>query len=429
MKISPARTAAFDILLRIETERAYSSVLLPAFEENLSQVDRSLCHQLVLGTLRRQMYFDRVIDMVSGGKKIDVEIRIALRLAIYQLGYLSKIPQHSAVNESVNLVGRARKTSAKGFVNAILRRISRENFELTFVDGIDRLSVETSHPEWLIRKWVGDFGIEAATQIAAANNTIPAAAFRIIGNDEEKTERLIADSRKSANIEGCYLAERGDSELSDLAAETNIYLQDEASQMVAQAVHIPDGGRFLDVCASPGGKTGLVGERAGTSAKLVAGDLHWSRAKFLQDNCRRQRVDFVDVIQHDAEGSLPFDDFSFDVVLVDAPCSGTGTIRRNPEIRYSLGSEDLVELPNKQLSILKNASNVVRVGGSVIYSTCSLERDENEVVCERFLNENDNFEVFTPDVPKKFTLDSQFARTWPHRDGMDGFFIAAFRRK
>ena len=150
MKISPARIAAFDILLRVENDRAFSSVLLPAFEEGLSPADRGLCHELVLGTLRRQIYLDRAIDTLSHGKRLDIAVRVAVRLGLYQLLYLDRIPDHSAVNESVNLIQRAKKTSAKGFVNAILRRAVRELPAVNYADDLERLSVETSHPRWLL---------------------------------------------------------------------------------------------------------------------------------------------------------------------------------------------------------------------------------------------------------------------------------------
>ena len=186
---------------------------------------------------------------------------------------------------------------------------------------------------------------------------------------------------------------------------------------------------FLDVCASPGGKTGLIAQRFASSATLVgAGDLYWPRVEYLRDNCARQGVEFVNVIQYEATDALPFADETFDVILVDAPCSGTGTIRHNPEIRYFLKPEDFVELSIKQLNILTNASKVLKRGGSLIYSTCSLEKEENELVARRFLSENSSFSITDSNVAEKFRTDDGFARTCLHRDGMDGFFIAEFRR-
>lgn len=429
MNISPARAAAFDVLLRVETEKAFSSVLLPIYEDTLSPADSSLCHKLTLGSLRRQIYLDRAIDQFAGVKKLDAAVRVALRLGLYQLLFLNKVPNYSAINESVGLVQRAKKTSAKGFVNAILRRATRETLTLYYADEIERISVETSHPRWLIEKWALEFGIDEAEQLAKANNDIPQAAFRLTRSDENIDPAITSSWQRSEFINGCFTSEKADQALRDLETEGTVYFQEVASQMVAQAVVISDRGMFLDVCASPGGKTGLIAQRFASGMKLIAaGDLHWPRVEYLRDNCARQGVDFVNLIQYDATDALPFADETFDVILVDAPCSGTGTIRHNPEIRYFLKPEDFAELSQKQLNILTNASKVLIRGGSLIYSTCSLEKEENELVARRFLTENSSFSIIDSNVARKFRTDDGFARTWPNRDGMDGFFIAVFHR-
>lgn len=427
MNISPARTAAFDILYRIETERAYSSFLLPFYEESLTVADKGLCHNLTLGTLRRQIFLDRLIDGFTGGKKIDLQIRIALRLGLYQLRYLDKIPDYSAINESVNLVQRSKKTSAKGFVNAILRRSLREDSVFSFSDKIDQLSVETSHPIWLIEKWVADLGYDRAASIASANNDQPPTAFRILQNDRSVDE-LIKLSQPSGFVEGCYLIDSFSELLVDLVNRGFIYIQDEASQMVASLICTPMDGRSLDVCAAPGGKTGLIAKRNPESIHF-AGDIHRKRVDHLRMNCDRQVGDRVKISQYDAVRSLPFAGDSFDSVLVDAPCSGTGTIRHNPELRYSISDKDMIELPDKQLSILLNASNLVKSGGQLVYSTCSLEPEENETVCVKFLSLSDKYEKVQPDVSERFVTEDGFARTWPDKSGMDGFFVAVFRKK
>lgn len=425
MRVSPARLAAFNVLLRIETERSFSSVLLPSYEAELSVVDRALCHELVLGTLRRQMYLDRVIGLYSKGKKLDDAVRIVLRLGMYQLVFLDKIPVHSAVNESVNLTHLAKKTSAKGFVNAILRRVANEEPSLAFDDDIERLTVETSHPRWLIEKWVDEFGREETELIALANNTVGDQAFRLLG--ATKSESF--NARSSEFVDGCYLAGKVDSELLAAAERDEIYFQDEGSQMIACSIDVPNGGSFLDVCAAPGGKTGLIVTRNLSSpGKNFAGDLHWSRIRALRDNCLRQGVEKINVVQYDAESALPFCDDSFDTILVDTPCSGTGTIRHNPELRYFIDPEDFTELPDKQRRILSNASKLLKRGGTLVYSTCSLEKEENEIVCDRFVRGQVDFHAIRPNVPDRFITPGGFARTFPHRDGMDGFFIAAFRR-
>lgn len=430
MKISPARTAAFDVLLGIEKERAFSSVLLPAFEEPLSPQDRGLCHQLVLGTLRNQIYLDRLIAVLSKGRRIDIEVRIALRLAIYQLKFLDRIPAHSAVNESVNLVHRAKKSSARPFVNAILRRLLRETVELVFTDILDRTSVETSHPRWLLEKWTTDLGVEEARSLAKANNEEPQAAFRLLSTDPRSREDVLKFAHESESVPGCYLANGNEQSLVQLANENAVYFQDEGSQMVARSVQVESGHRILDVCASPGGKTGLIAQKAREKGAIVfAGDITKRRVELLSENLSRQAIAVDGIIRFDAVDRLPFDGLSFDSVLVDAPCSGTGTIRHNPELRYLIAPEDFDRFAGKQLSILISASELVRPGGQLIYSTCSLEREENEAVCERFLADVDGFLIAEPLVPRRFITTERFGRTRPDRDGMDGFFIAAFCRK
>lgn len=428
MNVSPARSAAFDALLRIEKDAAFSSVVLAQVADRLSQKDKALCHEIVLGVLRRQIYVDRLIDHFVTKGKLDTEVRLALRIGIFQLLFLDKVPAYSALNESVNLVQRVKKSSAKALVNAILRRVSRDEVNFDYADELERISVETSHPRWLIEKWTTDFGSDEAEAVAKANNHHPKLTFRYAAKSTAKVLKPKENWVKSDFVDGCFFAERMDAELLRLAESGDIYFQEEASQMVAVSVDLDKSALFLDVCAAPGGKTTLIASRAGSTAKLiVAGDLHWHRVEFLRDNCRKQGSD-VSVLQYDAISALPFPDASFDAVLLDAPCSGTGTINHNPEIRYSIEPTDIAELSQKQLQILTNASKLVKPGGRFYYSTCSMEREENEAVISLFLDENAGFEVKRPNMNPRFLTPDGFARTFPHRDAMAGFFLAVLQR-
>ena len=431
--VSASRRAAFEILEKIEKERAFSSALLPVYEENLTAKDRALCHELTLGVLRNQIYLDKIIEKWTqkNVEKFDSAVVLALRLGLYQLLFLDKIPAYSAINESVNLVQMAKKTSAKGLVNAVLRRATREKVELHFSDEIEKISVETSHPRPLLERWIGQFGIEETEKLARANNEAPRLAFRFTGKfqrgDAENTERIF---QKCEFVENCFVAEKIDANLLELAGKSEIYFQDEASQMVASVFEIKENEKFLDVCAAPGSKTTQIANRKSQIAHfLFAGDFYSHRVRILRENCQRQGVQFVKIVQYDAEESLPFAENAFEWVLVDAPCSGTGTIRHNPEIKYFLQEKDFSGLAEKQLKILKNASKLVKSGGSLIYSTCSLEREENESVIENFLAENLEFEKTSPRLPERFLTVENFARTFPQRDKMDGFFIAAFEKR
>ena len=417
MKISPARLASFEILTRIEREKSFSSALLPTLERNLSKIDSGLCHELTLGTLRNQIYLDRIIEKFVT-KKLDLEVRIALRLAIYQIYFLDRIPVYSAINESVNLVQQAKKTSAKGLVNAVLRKISQKKVTLEFANQIEKISVENSHPQWLIEKWIEQFGVEETQKLAVANNQTPEMEYRWTA----KTTESIKESLSREEIEN-----KSDF-LRDLAENGKIYFQDRASQLVAKAVEWQNDERFLDVCCAPGSKLSLIAAQNQENV-VFGGDFYLQRIKISKKTCQNQGLKNFQLLQYNAENELPFAEKSFDAVLVDAPCSGTGTIRHNPEIRYHLQSNDFAELSSKQLNILNNASKLIKQGGRLIYSTCSLEVEENEQVIDKFLNTHPNFEIMKPNLAVEFLTENGFARTFPQRDKMDGFFIAILRNR
>lgn len=417
MKVSPARHAAYTILSQIEQRNGDSASLLARIEEGLGAPDRRLCHELVLGVLRRRMWLDRNIEALAPGRKLDRDVRTVLRIAIYQLLFLDRVPPHAVVNDAVSQCRIARKTSAGSFVNAVLRRFLREPPPLDFASDSERVSCELSHPAWLIERWTRQFGRETAESIALANNEPVEPSFRW-------TRRTTESVKASVVREG--ITNRAEF-LRELAENGKVYFQDPGSQMVARAVRLHAGESFLDVCAAPGGKTTLAAlEASGRPALIVAGDSSAERVRVLADNCRRQGADDVTILRYDAVAGLPFADESFDAVLVDAPCSGTGTIRSNPEIRYNVTEETIAAHSSKQLAILENASKTVKRGGRLIYSTCSLEADENEEVARRFIESAVGFRIADAGFPDPFGTRDGFARTFPHRDRMDGFFVAVF---
>jgi 16S rRNA (cytosine967-C5)-methyltransferase len=444
IKVSSARIAAFEILDKIKRMRSYSSILLPNYEKDLSPKDRGLCHEIVLGVLRKKIFLDAVIKKFTKDKILDDEIITALRIGIYQMLFLDKVPEYSAINESVNLAKRAGKKSASGLVNAVLRSVQRHGeFDFKFKDEVEKIVFETSHPRLLIEKWIGEFGIEEAEKIAAANNEISRPTFRLtekfyrrdVATQKEILESLDDSISTSENVKDAFVAEKFGEELLKLAEVGEIYFQEEASQMVADAVEVKAGEKFLDLCAAPGSKTSFISQKSEVRSQkseekslIIAGDYYTHRIENLKNNLENQAAEFIDIVQYDAMLDLPFADESFDVILIDAPCSGTGTIRHNPEIRYFLREEDFEMLSDKQLTILENASKILKTGGKLIYSTCSLEIEENEAVIEKFLNGNSNFKKIAPNVAEKFLTEDGFGRTFPHRDLTDGFFIATLER-
>jgi 16S rRNA (cytosine967-C5)-methyltransferase len=438
--VSPARRAAFNILRRVEEEGAYASVLLAAGDDRLRAEDRALCHELVLGVLRWQLWLDALIEHYAGrsAEGLDAPVRQALRLGLYQLRRLTRIPESAVVNESVNLAYLARLRSAAPFINAVLRRATRESdYDPTAnVTGPSmRLAIETSHPVWLIERWIAAFGFAETGAFARANNEAPPVAFRVVTgrtNEQDVLDELRAAGGflvASQIVADAWRIEGAGGVLRKLAREGKIYLQDEASQLVAHVLDARKGERVLDVCAAPGSKTTHIATRAEGLSLIVAGDLHEHRLRTVLEAGARQEITSLRAVVHDAERALPFADGSFDRVLVDAPCSGTGTLRRNPEIRWRITNRDIKELTARQERILGQAARVVRNGGRLVYSTCSVEPEENEGVVARFLDQFANFKQLPVTAHARLSSDGRAARIWPHRNGADGFFIACFERR
>ncbi|MEP6921599.1 MAG: 16S rRNA (cytosine(967)-C(5))-methyltransferase RsmB [bacterium] len=426
--------AAFEILSRVDSG-SFASVLLASKHEETDSRDHALTYELVMGVLRWQLWLDHLIEHFTkrSAARLDLPVLIALRLGLYQIRFLTRIPASAAVNESVNLVKRARVRSAEGLVNAVLRRAVREPVydpASAIPDRLEKLSVSTSHPAWLIERWVNAFG-EAETEAFATANNLPAPlAFRIVNraNESEILERLRfsgATVSSSIIVAGAWRLAGGSALLREFAQTGQVYIQDEGSQLVGKAMEVAMGDRVLDVCAAPGSKATQMA-RTFEGVRLVAGDLYEHRIHTLTEAARLQGIETIDGLVLDAGRSLPFVEAAFERVLVDVPCSGTGTLRHNPEIRWRISAEDIQELGRRQLQILLNSARMVKPGGRLIYSTCSVESEENEAIVHAFLQSSDRFKRAPLKVHEALLTGSGAARTWPHREGADGFFIAAF---
>jgi len=448
MSVSPARAAAFDILLRVERESSYASDLLhsPA-HERLSTPDHALATELVMGVLRWRSRLDANIATASSQplSKLDLEILIALRLALYQFLWLDRVPQRAALHESVELVKRARKRSAAPFANAVLRKLSVApripDVAAAEISSPEILARALAHPLWLVERWASEYGLPATHQICQHNQSVPTTAIRIRAPEAETQlhhggialtpGRLLASARR---------VQSGDITKTQAFRTGRIVIQDEASQLVAAL--LGDGSHILDCCAAPGGKTLAIADR-NPAAAITAVELHPHRARLLQTLLRAhssQSAARIQIVTADAQ-HLPVSQ-QFDRVLADVPCSGTGTLARNPEIKWRLTLADLSELPQRQLAILRSALVQTAPGGRVIYSTCSLEKEENENVVEQALSENNSFrlldcrseldrlqaadELTWPD-PGSLTR-GPYLRTIPGIHPCDGFFAAILER-
>lgn len=450
--VSPARAAAFDILLRVERESSYASELLHSSAyANLSTSDHALATQLVMGVLRWRSTLDQEIARASSQplKKLDLEILIALRLAVFQFQRLDRIPARAALNESVELVKRARKRSAAPFVNAVLRKIANQNAAsetaIASPGSPEALAQTTAHPLWLVERWSKEYGFKIAHRICEFDQEIPGTSIRLRTPDVES--KLVQQGIRISPGNLLSSARRLDSaDISKLRSfpDGSIVIQDEGSQLVAAlATHAAkQGGRILDCCAAPGGKTLAMADQNPT-AHVTAIDAHPHRARRMKEllpSVASASSASIHIAVADAR-RLPLSS-QFDRVLADVPCSGTGTLARNPEIKWRIKPEDLADLHQRQLQILESALTQVAPGGHLIYSTCSLEKEENEDVVEEALQKNKGFRVIDaraqleqlkadgrlvwPDL--KSLTRGAYLRTIPGVHPCDGFFAAILER-
>ncbi len=372
-----ARRVAFEILLRTAAG-GYASELLVSRTAGLDSRDAGLAAEITLGVLRRQGQLDFLIERHSNrpGRRIDPEVATAIRMAIYQIRFLDRVPAYAAVNDSLNLLREAHKTSSVGFANAVLRKVSGKE---TAIPG------DRALPPWLLEKWTGDFGRETAEAIGEASLPVPRLYQHVCADCEPPT------GARATDVAGCWEVD---------APDARYRVQDIGSQAIVPLLGLGGEHSFLDVCSAPGNKTAQALE---ATTHVLACDLSFQRLKPLKSLG-------IPLLAADAAEPLPLGR-RFDRILVDAPCSGTGTLAHNPEIKWRLLREDLRRFADRQTRILENALAALAPGGLLVYSTCSLEPEENEEVARRVAGSRIEREV----------------RRIPGRDPGDGFYAAVIR--
>ena len=443
--LAPARLAAFQILQKIAAKKGNSDTLLHGDAlKTLSPLDRNLCTAFVLGTLRWQLALDGVIrrHLSQPGMALAEPVSLALRLGAFQIYFMDRIPIHAVIFESVEWVKNSDNPHAAGMVNAILRKIAA-------AAKTTHLSAETAYSEWMVRRWKKSYGSGAVRKICLVGQQEPPATLRLISSEAE-AELLTAGIQLEP---GALLAKArnvisGNASATNTVREGRAQFQDEGSQLVAEL--LGRGNRILDCCAAPGGKTTILLEK-NPQARIVACDASAVRLKAMQQ--RLDRPEWRERIEYRvADASQPSDIGQFDRILCDVPCSGTGTLSRNPEIRHRIGQDELTRHANRQRGILSAALEKLAPGGRLLYATCSLEPEENEDVVQAVLEEKSrmNNEFILADLQAEFqTLMQQetvqgaaasahfgttafrngFLRTLPGVHPCDGFFAALIQRK
>ena len=450
--IAPARKAAYGVLMAVSGGTADLPTAVARAREDLSdERDRAMVADIATGVQRWRARLDHLLAVFSKRPldRLDPEIVEILRLGAYQLLYHSRVPASAVVDDAVNLAGRAGKRSAAGFVNAVLRTISRSRSNLPLpprpanpadrAAALEYLAVSLSHPRWLVARWYDRVGFEAAESWMVFNNTPARLTLRANGlrlDREQLADRLAGEHivvQPGRFAPEALIVEEGQPLNGRAIHEGWCVVQDEASQLVALLAGPNPGERVLDTCASPGGKTTAIAAAMRDRGLLVACDVRARRMDLLRRTVAVSGATNVRLVQADLAEGLPFTQ-SFDCVLVDAPCSGLGTLRRDPDIRWRRTEADLPELAATQTVMLARAAETVRPGGRLVYATCSSEPEENEAVADAFLATHADFSSVdarsvAPAVPAAVVDSRGHLRTLPFAHGLEAFFGAVFERR
>lgn len=438
------RELALDGLLQVEKNGAYSNLLLNQLIEknNIVGKDVGLLTEIVYGTIQRRDTLDFYLQPFLRGK-IDQWVRVLLRLSLYQFLYLDRVPAHAVIFEAVEIAKKRGHKGISSVVNGVLRSIQRQGVPLltSISDVAKRLAISTSHPEWLVKEWISTYGIEEATRICEVNLLPPAATARV--NVNRTTVENVIDMLKDEGVEAKHgvlsedaiMIEKGNVAHTKAFRDGFLSIQDESSMLVARVLDPEPGDIVLDSCAAPGGKTCHIAERLRETGQVTSLDLHPHKVRLINEQTKRLQLSNVEARVLDARNARrSFPDESFDKVLVDAPCSGFGVIRRKPDIKIGKTYKDSENLSHIQLSILQEIAPLVKKGGRLVYSTCTIEQAENDKVVEAFLHTHPDFEwdltlcERLPLATSQYVSEGQL-QILPHYFLTDGFYIACLRKR
>lgn len=437
-----ARATALRVLVSCRNNGAWADAALKAqiSRDGLSGPDAALCSRIVYGVMQNRMLLDFYIGAYCTQKPDHLQPPLLeiLRIGAYQIIYLDKIPDSAAVNTSVELAKLAKRGQASGLVNAVLRKLSQNKKALPPVperDDVQRLSIEYSHPKWFVKRLVSLLGREEAERFLACDNQIAPITVQV--NPLKTTLEALTEELQQAGISvqphswvpDCLeLSGTGDLAALPSFREGKFLVQDPAARLVSLIAGIRPGQKVLDVCAAPGGKSLSAAFAMAGNGSIVACDLHENKLKRIQESADRLGVNIITTQAADGRVFRPEWEASFDTVLVDAPCSGLGIIRKKPDTRYKK-ADDLFTLPVVQAAILDNAARYVRPGGTLVYSTCTILPEENEQVTEAFLAEHADFGLEPFELPLPVGKSDGSLTLWPQRHDTDGFYICRMTRR
>ena len=436
------RKAVVDLLVQVEQDQSYSTISLKKVieQQKWTAKDKGLLTELFYGTIQRKMTIDFYLaPYIQKTKKIQPWVKQLLRISIYQMVFLDKIPDHAAIFEAVQIAKKRGHQGIAKFVNGVLRNFQRNDlrsFE-EIKDTDERMSVQYSIPKWMYQLFKQQYGVEQAQQISESILTAPSVSVRIQPNhlNQEQVKQLLLEegvqTRESTLSNRCLIVEEGNVFLSKTFEKGIITIQDEASSLVAQVANLKPTNKVLDTCAAPGGKTTHIASYLDPSkgGRVDALALYEHKLKKIQENAKRLQVDDCISMRildaRNAQEAYPTE--SFDAVFVDAPCSGLGLVRRKPDIKYTKSLKDLKSLEKIQLDILLSASKMVKSKGSLVYSTCTINKAENRELVNQFLEENPAFEI--EPIGKWIHKDTEDITILPNDFNSDGFYICKLVKK
>jgi 16S rRNA (cytosine967-C5)-methyltransferase len=430
------RGTAVKILNRVERTDSYLDKLLDVElkSKDVADIDKSLLAEIVHGVLRWQGRLDWILNGFTHGNfsKSEVNIRNALRVALYQILFLTQVPQYAAVNESVEFIKRIRGEKFAGFVNAVLRNILRTldgiHYPNPDEDLVQYLAVYYSHPVWMVKRWLERFDREELEKFLISNNEVPGLTLRINKLKIAPNEFIALLEKQNVTFQGSafidyFIKVKSLAGISQLNIFQSGYfsIQDESAALPVQLLNPQPGERIIDMCAAPGGKTTFIAELMKNQGEIIAVDKYETRLNLIRISCERLGISNVKFITADSEKlNLPI----ADKIIVDAPCSGLGTLRKKPDIKWKREPEDIPRLVKQQFNLLENASMLLKPGGILVYSTCTTEPEENQQLIKSFLQNHPEFKVddAAKFVNKSVVTPEGFVETFPHRHHIDGSF-------
>jgi 16S rRNA (cytosine967-C5)-methyltransferase len=443
-----ARELALDVLIRVDKDKSYSNLELNEAlkRSRLEPVNAGLVTELVYGTIQRKATLDWILDqfLKQGISKLEIWVLDLLRMSLYQIWFLDRIPERAAIHEGVEIAKKRGHQGISGMVNGVLRNIVRQKSIIRFPEdqgAVKRIALEHSHPEWMVERWIELFGEQQAEEICKHNNIPPKVAIRV--NTLRMTREQLLQAMLNEGIEAepspihpaGIVIQRGNIAKSRWFQEGFCTIQDESSMLVSQLLAPRAGSKVLDCCAAPGGKTTHLAELMGNDGSIIAADLHRHKIDLIRSNAERLGTGIIRPILLDARElhKKLNEEGGFDFILLDAPCSGLGVIRRKPDIKWTKTVRDINEIVRLQEAIIESAAQLVKPDGALVYSTCTIDPSENEQLIARFLEKHPDFSLDAEAyklLPEPIVQKAGFAdrvgmiRILPHMYGSDGFFMA-----